>query len=108
MNLEFPGRQWTRSPVVLAQALIAMSKSALKAVTMIFMMFSRDIAADGRRPRVNGRLQAAKVVSGMGGRRGGTRRSPCGSSRTGVGQALGPVPAAWSKTSAEHKAETEQ
>jgi hypothetical protein len=29
-----------RSPVVLAQALIAMSKSALKAVTMIFMMFS--------------------------------------------------------------------
>jgi hypothetical protein len=40
VNLEFPGRQWTRSPVVLAQALIATSKSALKAVTMIFMMFS--------------------------------------------------------------------
>lgn len=44
----------------------------------------------------------------MGGRSGGTRRSPCGSSRDGVSQALDPVSAAWSKIIAEHKAETEQ
>lgn len=40
VNLEFPGRQWTRSPLVLAQALIVTSKSALKAVRIVFMMFS--------------------------------------------------------------------
>mgnify|MGYP007020158748 CR=1 FL=1 len=40
VNLEFPGRQWTRSPLVLAQALIVTSKSALKAVSMTLMISS--------------------------------------------------------------------